>query len=100
MPQPNFSAMADYRLPQVFFNTGVLRLDEPLLTKLTNGVVLEKNSEDELLLRAYTIDICNRLAKLMQKTEAEVDGMVWSYSQEMITRSKVISAPRVATDCY
>ncbi len=95
------TAMADYRLPQVFINTGVLCIDEGLKSRLMKGSVMLKNSSEELLLRAYSIEICRRLSVALHTTEAKIDSLVWGYSQQMLAHKMFkIPAPRVLTDCY
>lgn len=95
------TCMADYRIPQVFYNLGIIKLSPILLEKLTSETIIQPNSTWELALRASVIVVGSQLAKLMGITEAEVDFLLWHLSQEMANDGKLtIPHMLVPTDKY
>ncbi len=97
----NLTIMADYRLPQVMYNSGAIKLSEGLLTKLTRQEVLEDNSPGELALRAASVVIGEKLAKILGTNETEIDTLLWTLSQKM-AKEGTLTIPHmlVATDKY
>ena len=95
------TVMADYRLPQVFYNLGVVSLADELKTALLTEHPLMAGSREETALRACTISIGRKVAENMGKTEAEIDGLLWGLSQKMVkNREMAIPHMIVATDAY
>ena len=95
------TCMADYRLPQVFYNLGAIVLSPALKERLTRQQPLISESREELALRASVIAIAEQLAGLMKISEAEVDTLLWETSQHM-ARVGEMTIPHmlVATDKY
>jgi hypothetical protein len=95
------TCMADYRIPQVFYNLGVVRLSSGLELLLIRQEPILSGSRAELALRATVIVIGLKLAGMMANCEAEVDTLLWEFSQQM-DKSGQMKIPHmlVATDKY
>ena len=95
------TCMADYRIPQVFYNLGAVELSPGLRTHLESEKPVLSESREELALRATVIVIGRQLADLLSINEAEADTLLWEYSQVM-DRSGQMKVPHmlVATDKY
>jgi hypothetical protein len=95
------TCMADYRIPQVFYNLGAVKLSPDLEGQLTRLEPVLSGSRVELALRATVIVIGLQLAKLMGINEAEVDTLLWEFSQKMDKAGQTkIPHMVVATDKY
>lgn len=95
------TVMADYRLPQVMYNFGAIKLTETLKQKLVNQVPIESDSCEEVSLRAASIVIGERLSKLMGISESRVDHLLWTLAHEMAEKGEIeIPHMLVATDKY
>lgn len=95
------TCMADYRIPQVFYNLGAVELSPALRSHLESGKPVLSESHEELALRATVIIIGRQLAESLSINEAEVDTLQWEYSQVM-DKSGQMKIPHmlVATDKY
>ena len=95
------TCMADYRIPQVFYNLGSVKLSTGLEQQLVRQEPILSGSREELALRATVIVIGLQLAGLMSICEAEVDTLLWEFSQQM-DKSGQMKIPHmlVATDKY
>ncbi len=95
------TCMADYRIPQVFYNLGAVELAPGLRKHLESEKPVLSESREELALRATVIVIGRQLAELMSINEAEADTLLWEFSQVM-DRSGQMKIPHmlVATDKY
>lgn len=95
------TCMADYRIPQVFYNLGAVELSPQLRDHLESEKPVISGSREELALRASVIVIGRQLADLMAINEAEVDTLLWEYSQVMDKTGQMkIPHMLVATDKY
>jgi hypothetical protein len=95
------TCMADYRIPQVFYNLGAVELSDSLRSKLEEQNQIQSESKEELALRATVIVIGEKLSKLMGIPESEVDGLLWRLSQKMMKDGQLqIPHMVVATDKY
>ncbi len=95
------TCMADYRIPQVFYNLGVVKLNSDLSRKLEAEKQIGSNSREELALRAAVVTIGKRLAETLNIFEFEVDGLLWNMSQKMMKEGKLTTPHMiVATDKY
>jgi DNA replication protein DnaC len=90
--------MADYRLPQVLINDGVITISDEVRAKLTFQLI---DTDVERTLRAVTIVACEEIAKLLGISTTAVDRALWQRSQYLI-KSGRMTAPsiRVATRSY
>lgn len=97
----NLTVMADYRLPQVMYNFGAIKLSENLYDKLTKQEIIESGSPEELALRAASVVIGEKLSKILGINEGEVDTLLWNLAQKMSKQNKlIIPHMLVATDKY
>ena len=98
----NLTVMADYRIPQVFYNLGVVNLnDSSLMAKLMAEEPVESGSRYELSLRATAVSVGEVVAHNLGVIEASVDGYLWGLSQEMVKKGEMkIPHMLVATDAY
>lgn len=95
------TAMADYRLPQLFYNYDCIRIPEGLVKRLINKEVMLPSSKEEVSLRASVIVIVEIISKLLNKSEAEVDAIAWILSQKLIDGGEMkIPAMLVPTKDY
>ncbi len=95
------TCMADYRIPQVFYNLDAVKLSPDLEGQLIRHEPVLSGSRVELALRATVIVIGLQLAKMMGINEAEVDTLLWEYSQQMDKTDQMkIPHMLVATDKY
>lgn len=93
--------MADYRLPQVMYNFGAIKLPEELKDKLMKQEIIESGSPTEISLRAASVVVGEKVSKLMDINESEVDSLLWTLSQKMSDEKKLtIPHMLVATDKY
>jgi hypothetical protein len=95
------NCMADYRIPQIFYNLGAVSLAPQLRQHLESEKPIISGSREELALRSSVIVIGQKLADLMSINEAEVDTLLWEYSQVMV-KDGLMKIPHmlVATDKY
>lgn len=97
----NLTIMADYRLPQVMYNFGAIKLSEWLLEKLAKQEVIESGSREELTLRAASVVVGEKVSKILNISESDVDKLLWTLSQKMAKDGKLtIPHMLVATDEY
>ncbi len=97
----DLTCMADYRIPQVFYNLSAVRLAPELEQYLIRLEPVISGSRTELALRATVIVIGLQLAELMAINEAEVDTLLWEFSQQMDKNGQMkIPHMLVATDKY
>jgi hypothetical protein len=95
------TCMADYRIPQVFYNLGAVSLAPQLHQHLESEKPVISGSREELALRASVIVIGRQLSGMMGINEAEVDTLLWEYSQVMVKDGRMkIPHMLVATDKY
>ncbi len=95
------TCMADYSIPQLLYNIGVLELNDNLRRQLVNQEPILPESREELALRAAVVVIAEPLAQQMGMTEAQLNNLLWEYavSEEAAGRLP-IPHMLVATDKY
>lgn len=95
------TGMADYRVPQVFYNRGPVVLNDELAEKLSAQESLAPKSREVRALRATVIEVIRRAANLLEITEGQCDTLTWTMSQQMAKADKLpIPHMLVATDEY
>jgi hypothetical protein len=80
------TAFADYKIPQILRNLGVIKYTEELANKIDSHVLIEKGSEDEVEIRSATVWAVELIRQELQKeydfvTSSHVDSMLWNKSQ-------------------
>lgn len=97
----DLTCMADYRIPQLFYNTHVIEISPELKTILNNKIQLKVDGQQETALRASVVVVGEMLSKLLKIFEAEVDNLLWQLSKKMLDQKRLIIPPMlVATDRY
>lgn len=82
------TAFADYKIPQIMRAFGILEYSEELADKVENYIVIEKDSIEELEIRASMVWAVEYLRDELQKrfenltTIGEIDSMLWVKSQD------------------
>jgi hypothetical protein len=96
------TVMADYRIPQAFYNLGTVNIvNMELLGKLINQSPILSESREEKALRATAVFIGKIVAAKLGITEADVDMILWGLSQDMVKKGEMlIPHMLVATDAY
>lgn len=85
------TAFADYKVPQVLREKGVLRYAPALAEKVDRLVEIPAGSEEEIEIRAATVVAVHDLAVALRYRdlpilEVELDGMLWHLGQDMAFR--------------
>ena len=73
-----FGVPADYQVPRVLRDWGILNYDEKLSDMVDDHIMIPKGSRYEVEIRAATIDVCEFMAKKAGVTATEIDWLVWS----------------------
>lgn len=84
----NFGAIADYELPKILHMFGAINYLPELVAKIINGVIIQKNSPEEIEIRTTTVVVMELLLRyinserqknqLKEITMAELDYAVWN----------------------
>lgn len=80
---------ADYRVPVVLRELGVLKYDEDLGSRVQNQVVLISGSEEEVEIRASSIEATDRLCKILrdrhqiQLHNLQMDWWLWEQGERL-----------------
>jgi len=94
----SLTVMADYRLPQVLIQEGVMIISDEIRAQL--GAEL-RDVKTEHTIRAATITACESIASISGMTTTEVDRALWQRSQSLIESGTMITpAMRVATRSF
>lgn len=95
------TAMPDYRLPQLLYNIGILVLPEHLKESLLKQQIVDKNSSEELVLRAAVVIVAEKISDELLLPECIIDSLMWGLAQDYKKQCKLpIPAMLVETDCY
>ena len=95
------TCMADYSIPQLLYNMGVVELNANLRRQLQEQEPIQPGSREELALRAAVVVIAEPLAQQMDMTEAQLNNLLWEYAvQEEAAGRLPIPHMLVATDKY
>ena len=87
------TAFADYKVPQILRELGVLIYDDELARIVDSRKRIPAGSELEVEIRAATVIACDRIASVMRASDrdissAELDWLLWSRSQSMPAGSR------------
>jgi hypothetical protein len=82
------TAFADYKVPQVMRELGILRYHDELATKIRTRTLVASRSVEEIEIRAATIWGCELLRQALssrgrQFTAADVDWLLWNQGQHL-----------------
>lgn len=90
------TGLADYRLPQLFCNYGVITiLDAGSARKLAAMSAFSRESAFILALRAGTIVIVEVIAKSLGCSEIQADWALWRHAESCVNNSKFCIQPVV-----
>jgi len=94
------TCFADYRVPQLLRHLGILTYDEKLAKKIDNREILPAGSQEEVEIRAATIqavellkDQCNLIQRKQQQSNStidsfEIDWLLWNRGESMLSSLK------------
>ncbi len=87
------TAFADYKVPQILRELGVLEYDDHLAALVDNRHRIPAGSREEVEIRAATIVACDRFVQAMRQrvrdiTAGQLDWHLWSLSQHMPAGSR------------
>lgn len=88
---------ADYKLPQILRDFGVLIYQKELVRKVDNYVLLKPGSREEIEIRSATIVACDLIAKEIGVIPVIAENAIWSLSQ---THQKQHPYHRILTTNY
>jgi len=78
------NAFADYKIPQILRKLGILEYDKELARKIDNKIMIEKDSEQEIEIRAnmiWAIEIIKKSYNNPNMTSSDIDHYLWMLSQ-------------------
>lgn len=97
----SLTCMADYRIPQLLYNTYTIEISPELKTSLISEIPLKVDSREESALRASVVVVGEMLSKILKISEAEVDSLLWQLSKKMLDQKLFKIPPMlVTTDRY
>lgn len=81
------TAFADYRIPQALHHLKIIRYSEALATAIEREDEIEKDSPEEIEIRAASIQAVDRMVKVAAKagkhtTAWQIDGYLWGLSHD------------------
>lgn len=78
----NLVGCADYKLPQVLHQFGVIQYQNELEQALLEKQELNENSIEEIEIRAATIVAIHHLSQITRKSAIEINDMIWLQGQD------------------
>jgi hypothetical protein len=84
----DLTAFADYKVPQVLREIGIMTYSEALSRKVDSLVEIVAGSTEEVEIRAATVAAVHHLGQALSRrsrpvTEAALDGILWHLGQDM-----------------
>ncbi|MCS7240524.1 MAG: queuosine salvage family protein [Candidatus Bipolaricaulota bacterium] len=81
------TAFADYKLPQVLWSAGAIKLHPILAERIKKGALIRRGSQEEVEIRAATVVAVEMIARQLRKKGREfwpfqVDWLLWELSQK------------------
>jgi len=77
---PEVPAPIDYQIPKVLESLGCIRYDPDIKCKIQSSYVFRENTKEELGIRAAALKAVEKIAKVNNVTETEVDQ--WLFAQK------------------
>jgi hypothetical protein len=93
----NLTIFADYKIPQIFINFGLIEIPEIYLKKLKEKKIIKKFSLFENELRWASILLGEKLSKNLKIPSYKIDNVLWNISHKIKLK---IPAPKVKTIFY
>lgn len=79
----NLTAFADYKLPQMLREAGIIEYTPELAERIDNMILIEAESPEEIEIRASTVWGVELIRQKMEKyTPAQIDNALWLISQD------------------
>lgn len=95
------TGLADYRLPQLFYNIKLIKLSSQEQQMLIRRKKLQLSDIFVQKMRCSTVFLCDYLSKWKGITSAETDRLLWCLSQQMLEEGELpIPAMYVDTCCF
>lgn len=105
------TTFADYRVPQILRQYGVMEYSPKLSTNVDSGMEIPKGSYDEISIRAATVAGVEELVKALNKrnivteedepfTDVNVDWYLWQVGEKMNTEGLLQPFHKVRTHFY
>lgn len=91
------TAFADYKLPQVLRDFGILIYQKNLAERIDNYTLLKKDSREEIEIRSATIIVCDLISEEIGVSTIVAENAIWSFSQ---THKKKKPYHRILTTNY
>ncbi|MBM3273980.1 MAG: hypothetical protein FJZ00_02415, partial [Candidatus Sericytochromatia bacterium] len=87
----NLTAFADYKVPQVLRELGIMTYAEALAEKVDSFIEIVAGSREEIEIRAATVAAVHQLSQALARrgrpvTDAGLDGVLWHLGQDMVFR--------------
>ncbi|HEU0164194.1 MAG TPA: queuosine salvage family protein [Thermomicrobiales bacterium] len=85
----SLTAFADYKVPQVLQRLGILVYEPELLARIRRRDLIPAGSDDEIAIRAATIQACEAIRLALQERSSipfmasEVDWLLWNAGQSL-----------------
>lgn len=86
----NLIGCADYKIPQVMQEFGILEYDKELISLLDNKTEIEENSEYEVEIRASMIIVINYIWEQIDKSidRIDINDFIWSKGKDKTKKYK------------
>jgi hypothetical protein len=88
---------ADYKIPQILINLGIINLEKKALNKIENNYIIKKGSRLENELRISSIIVGELISKKFRIPSYLVDNILWSLSHKIKLK---IPHPKIKTIFY
>lgn len=93
MDRSRLTALADYKIPSVLRNLGILRYEESLANRTDHRVEIKSGSREELEIRAHQIAAIDRATKLLQEsipsaTAIQLNDVFWLMGRKKSPNNK------------
>jgi len=93
----NLTIFADYKIPQIFINFGLIKIPSKYLKKIKEGGIIKKFSLFENELRFASILLGEEISRKLEIPSYKVDNILWWFSNKIKLK---IPAPKVKTIFY
>ncbi len=77
------TSFPDYQIPKVLEGLGFIEYSESLKKHINDGVLIEKNSKEEIGLRAASVLAIEEISKMTKVSSVEIDLVLWSMRTEI-----------------
>lgn len=80
----NLIGCADYKIPQVMRNYGMLEFDKELEQRIDNMEEIKENSLEEIEIRANDLEVINYIYNMLDKkyTRMDINDFIWLLGQD------------------